>query len=297
MPVPLAYTHKTNPDEALLTDWRQVAPDTFVIGARWPSRHAFYASKHRLHDPLLLGETVRQTLPLLSHAAYGVPLGHQLLWKDFAWDIDLPALHADGTNPEVELRITCGDVKYRKARAAAMTLSVEARRDGLRLGRARTQFTIQDRTVYERLRGPYGDIQWANDRLVPLPPPAPAQPVGRDAFDDVVLSPTDQTGRWQLRIDPSHPFLFDHPVDHAPGMLLLEAARQAALAATHPQPTCVVGMDNVFHRYAELDAPSWVRTHMLPADTRGRRRVLITIHQGDSEIFTSLVSLDLAPVD
>ncbi|MFV2121764.1 AfsA-related hotdog domain-containing protein, partial [Streptomyces sp. Act-28] len=32
--------------------------------------------------------------------------------------------------------------------------------------------------------------------------------------------------------DPRHPFFFDHATDHVPGMVLLEAARQAAALAS-----------------------------------------------------------------
>ncbi|WP_260845011.1 AfsA-related hotdog domain-containing protein [Streptomyces sp. SLBN-31] len=60
---------------------------------------------------------------------------------------------------------------------------------------------------------------------------------------DVVLSPLGQPHRWQLRVDTRHPVLFDHIVDHVPGMLLIEAARQAATATlghtTLPSPSPV----------------------------------------------------------
>ncbi|MDT9690273.1 ScbA/BarX family gamma-butyrolactone biosynthesis protein [Streptomyces sp. P9(2023)] len=297
VPVPMSYTHKTNPAEVLLASWCRTGDDTFTVTARWPHEHAFYLARHGRHDPLFLAETVRQTLPLLSHAAYDVPFGHQLLWKDFGWDIDPDALRADGTDAEVELHIAASDVKYRKERATAVTLSFEAVRAGRRLATARTRFTIQDRAVYERLRGRYADIESANARALPLPPPSPTQQTGRTRFEDVVLSCTDVPHRWQLRTDTSHPVLFDHPVDHAPGMLLLEAARQAAQAAAHPRQTLVVGMECDFSRYAELDAPCWITAGALPDDADGRPRMLVTAEQNNAEIFTSVVALCDAPAE
>ncbi|MFJ3585119.1 ScbA/BarX family gamma-butyrolactone biosynthesis protein [Streptomyces sp. NPDC090127] len=295
VPVPMSYTHKTNPAEVLLVSWCRTGDDTFTVTARWPREHAFYLARHGRLDPLFLAETVRQTLPMLSHAAYEVPFGHQLLWKDFGWDIDPDELWADGADAYVELHITGSDVKYRKARATALTLSVEATRAGRRLATARTRFTIQDRAVYERLRGPYADIAGANARAVPLPPPSPTHATGRTRFQDVVLSCTDVPLRWQLRTDTSHPVLFDHPVDHAPGMLLLEAARQAAQAAAQPRQSLVAGMQNDFSRYAELDAPCWITATALPDAPDGRSRMLITAEQNDEEIFTSVVSLHMVP--
>ncbi|MEV6018218.1 MULTISPECIES: ScbA/BarX family gamma-butyrolactone biosynthesis protein [unclassified Streptomyces] len=364
-PVPQSYTHKTRPEEVLLRDWERTGPDAFTVTAQWPRDHAFYRTRHGLLDPMLLSETIRQTLPLLSHGAYAVPLGHQLLWQDLDWHLvdpapEIPAgpeapatahttpesgpeapatghtapesgpeapatghtapesgpegpvaLSSDPSDPPtgsqaraalyagsdpapalVELRITCPKVTYRRDRAAAIALRVEVLRDGAPFAVAHSRFTIQDRAVYERLRGRYADIGAV--RVLPLSPPASPRPVGRDGFEDVVLSPTHTPDRWQLRTDTTHPILFDHPVDHAPGMLLLEAARQAAQALAHPEATVAVGMESVFTRYAELDAPCWILADALAPDSLGRPRVRVTARQNDRDIFTSTVTL--APV-
>lgn len=288
-PVPQVYTHKANPAEVLLSRWSRTGVDSYDITARWPQQHSFYLNRFGLHDPLLLSETVRQTLPLLAHGAYHVPFGHQLLWRDFAWDLDPQGLSHQGKPADVDLHITCTDVRYRKDRASAIELVAEVERDGAALATARSSFTIQERAVYERLRGRYADISAI--RTLPLSIPASPQAVGRYSFEDVVLSPTDQSDRWQLRVDDAHPILFDHPVDHAPGMLLLEAARQAAQARVHPQRAVVVGMRSVFTRYAELDAACWVHATPLAANPAGRERVEIAIEQHGSIIFSSDVTV------
>ncbi|MEG8276557.1 ScbA/BarX family gamma-butyrolactone biosynthesis protein [Streptomyces sp. AHA2] len=286
-----SFTHKTNENEVLLRSWRRTASDSFTVTAAWPAAHPFYASRQGLHDPLLLCETVRQTLPLLSHGAYQVPFGHQLLWKDFDWTLDPAAAYADGDPAELELHITCDEVTYRRERASAVSLRAEVQRGGRGLATAHSRFTIQDRTVYNRLRGAYADAAAATARAVPLPPPAGLTAFGRDRFADVVLAATDLPDRWQLRVDTTHPFLFDHVVDHAPGMLLLEAARQAALATAHPRSAVVTGMDSDFVKYAELDAPCWLETER-SADSG---LVRVGAWQHDREIFSSVVSLAVAP--
>ncbi|MFD4951882.1 MULTISPECIES: ScbA/BarX family gamma-butyrolactone biosynthesis protein [unclassified Streptomyces] len=287
--IPRSYTHKRDASEVLLSNWCRRGADSYAVEAGWPEQHVFYETRLGMHDPMLLCETVRQTLPLLSHGAYEVPLGHQLLWQDFAWELDADALRSDGGAVGIDLRITCTDVKRRKARASALALRLELVRDSTVLAVARTRFTIQDRTVYERLRGRYADIPGL--QAVPLPSPASPERVGRSSFEDVVLSPTDSSTRWQLRVDRAHPILFDHPVDHAPGMLLLEAARQAAQAMVHPDAAVVVGMSVVFARYAEFDTTCWIESASLPDDLNGNRRVLVTGRQQDRDVFSAVVSI------
>ncbi|AXE28002.1 hypothetical protein C0216_31320 (plasmid) [Streptomyces globosus] len=285
------HTHKTNPDEVLLTEWQRTDEHSFVVRATWPRTHDFYTTRHGLHDPLLLSETVRQALPLLSHVAYETPMGHQLLWHDLRWVLDPAALMAAEQETELELHITCSEVKYRRGRAVSMLLTALVYRAGRPLARARTRFAIQDRAIYERLRAQYADIDLANARALPPAPPVPASTVGRTRAADVVLSPAGRPHQWLLRVDTTHPILFDHRVDHVPGMLLLEAGRQAAQAVASPQPSVVVGMDTAFMRYAELDAPCRIHAHRHTADEAGRRRVLVTAHQHDVEIFASIVTL------
>lgn len=66
-----------------------------------------------------------------------------------------------------------------------------------------------------------------------------------------------------VHVDQSHPFFFDHPVDHVPGLLLVEAARQFGIAVAHrfydvPADTVFLlqGLEVDFRRYAELNQPT-----------------------------------------
>lgn len=96
----------------------------------------------------------------------------------------------------------------------------------------------------------------------------------------------------RLRADTAHPVLFDHPVDHAPGMLLLEAARQAAQAVAAPEAALPVSMDAVFFRYAELDAPCRIEADPGEPDSQGRRRTRITAHQDDRVVFCATMTTE-----
>ncbi|MGW2861826.1 ScbA/BarX family gamma-butyrolactone biosynthesis protein [Streptomyces sp. NPDC001205] len=287
-PVPGELVHKTNPAEVLLTGWRRTAPDAFAVTARWPDDHPFYEVRHGRHDPLILSETIRQIFPLLSHAAYDVPFGHHLLWEHYRFTLQADALDVVLLPAAVDLHVTCLEAVRRNGRTTALTLLIRAFRGDTQLATAHTRFAIQPPPVYRRLRSRFADAHtWPAPRLgLPVPPAR----VARTHSNDVVLSPAHTPHRHQLRIDPEHPILFDHPVDHAPGMLLLEAARQAAHHLYHPEPTLLVAMDCQFHRYVELHAPCWIDTRELPPDAYGRPRATVTFHQNHTPHFTATLT-------
>jgi hypothetical protein len=287
--------HKVADSEVLVTGWRAIGPDAYHVTARWPERHGFYGPAHGFQDPLLLAESVRQSIPLLSHAAYGAPFGHRQSWSTFSYALDPAALAAVPGPTDVDLYITCSDIVRRGGRLVSLAMQVTAWANGRHLGAARTEFGNHAPEIYRRLRGGRADLSLALSRLIPLAPPMRPARVARTQFRDVVLSPTDTHSRTQLRVDPTHPVLFDHPVDHVPGMLLLEGVRQAGHSAVHPRRMTAVGMDCSFRRYAELDAPCWLQADLLPEAAPGRPRVLVTATQDDACVFSATVTLAPLP--
>ncbi|MFJ3927313.1 ScbA/BarX family gamma-butyrolactone biosynthesis protein [Streptomyces sp. NPDC090022] len=285
--VPREYVHKAALAEVLLTGWHRTGDDAFTAAAQWPRSHSFYRSRHGVHDPMLFTETVRQVSSLLSHAAYTVPFGHHFIWERFSYTTapGAEALEAGPRPAEIALDIDCRDVVHRRGRLSALTPRFTARRDGVHLGTAEIRFTSHAPAVYRRLRGGYADVAAAQAAAVPVPLPVPAHRVGHKLRENVVLAATRAPRRWQLRVDTTHPVLFDHPVDHVPGALLLEAARQAAHIVAGPLPTMATSMDARFTRFAELDAPCWIDAEREP----GTDRVRTVIHQNGQELFTATV--------
>lgn len=72
----------------------------------------------------------------------------------------------------------------------------------------------------------------------------------------------------ELYIDKSHPFFFEHPLDHVPGLMLIEAGRQLGTTVAHvaydvPLDDSVFilnGMQVDFSTFAELDVPVFVNS-------------------------------------
>ncbi|MEU9481045.1 ScbA/BarX family gamma-butyrolactone biosynthesis protein [Streptomyces sp. NPDC048191] len=265
LPVTQRLVHKSDPAEVLLTRWCRTAPDCFQVVAHWPGAHPFYTAASGSYEPLLVSETIRQLFPLLCHAAYDVPFGHHLVWERYDYSLEPGALRPGPA--ALELRVACRDLVRRRDRLAALTMRVELVREGVVQARARSRFTVQAPAVYDRLRGERADAAGAMAAALPAPRPVRPDTAGRDHAEDVVLAPADRPDRWRLRVDTRHRKLFDHAVDHVPGMLLLEAARQAAQAVRRPERVLPVAMETAFHRYVELDRPCWIEAASPAPDT------------------------------
>ncbi|MFR9795697.1 ScbA/BarX family gamma-butyrolactone biosynthesis protein [Streptomyces sp. MS06] len=285
------YVHRAAVSEVFLTGWRENAPDTFTVTAQWPRCHTFYDTEHGMHDPLLLCETIRQMLPLLSHAAYGVPFGYQLSWSHFLFALDPRAMRAERTPTELELHVRCHDIRHQRGLPAAMSMDIVAFRDGEFLTSASTRFGCHAPQLYRRLRRGRGDVPSVFASAPAPTEPLPCARTGRSRRSDVVLSEVPGSSAWRLRVDTGHPTLFDHPVDHVPGMLLLEAARQAAHAAHEPSgPVMVTSMEVAFNRYVEFDTQCLIETRREPG-VAPQPTIRVDARQGDDLAFTASATL------
>ncbi|MFJ9813383.1 ScbA/BarX family gamma-butyrolactone biosynthesis protein [Streptomyces sp. NPDC101158] len=272
------YVHRAALSEVLLTGWTKTGRDAFTVTAQWPRSHSFYVSEHGMHDPLLLCETARQAGTLLAHVGYSIPLGHQLSWSRVQFAINPHALRVEGTPADIELHVTCSDIRLHRGVPVTMTMHMEAVRSNSLLAVASVRFGSHSPAVYQRLRAGKGDTSEVFARAPQPPEPVSRSTVGRLRKQDIVLAPTPNRLRWQLRVDTSHPVLFDHALDHVPGMLMLEAIRQAG-HATEPERAGTImptSMDVSFNRYIEFDEPCWIEAESVdtPASLSGNRRTI-----------------------
>ncbi|AWW37020.1 A-factor biosynthesis protein [Streptomyces sp. AS58] len=253
--VPRQFVHRAAVAETFLTDWKRNGEDRFSVSAQWPRAHGLHVSSDRsAYEPLLVVETVRQAGTLIAHTEYDVPLGFHFVLQQFEVDTFPEHLTLGPVPAEPVVELDFAEVRHRGGRTAGARYTAEVHVEGAHVASARVAFTCVGDSVYRRLRGGRTpDTVSARS----VPPGLPADTVGRALPADVVLAPTERDDRWQLRIDTGHAVFFDHPLDHAPGMLLLEAARQAAWAgAAKTGPPA--SFHAVFHRYAELDEPVWI---------------------------------------
>lgn len=290
--VPKEFVHRASVAEVLLTDWARVEESRFTVAAQWPRGHSFFAAVDGCHDPLIAAETIRQTGILLAHAEFGVPLGHHLLVEDL--DVQVRPAHVQvGLAPaSLDIDVRCSQIRRRRGGALnGCRIEVDIYREGRLAATGGGSFTCVAPAVYRRLRA--GRTADGRHRTPALNAALPPHSVGRTSPADVVLSPSPAgpPGHWQLRADTRHPVLFDHPVDHVPGMVLLEAARQAT-AATLGRACLPLALTSEFLRYVELDTPCTIEAHRTAPPRPDREEsVQVSAHQNGTTVFRSTVTM------
>ncbi|MFE3876151.1 ScbA/BarX family gamma-butyrolactone biosynthesis protein [Kitasatospora sp. NPDC059146] len=286
------YVHRACHAEVFITGSEPLGDTAFTVTAQWPRAHTFFSTPDGTrYDPMLAAETVRQAGLYLAHTRYGVPLDHRFLM----WNLDYTArarrlsIGETPTDLTIEARLL---PRPRRTRSTVdFTFTATVRRGPHLAATGEARFTTVPDSTYRRLRG-------ARPVSSPIPVateagsgrPLPPALVGRVRPCDVVLTPTDTPGTWLLTPDLRHPILFDHAGDHIPGMVLLEAARQAANALGAPATIAPTAAATAFHRYAEHDAPTTVTARHTPGEEPDTVTTTVTGHQHGEPVFTTVLT-------
>jgi hypothetical protein len=276
-PVPRALVHKAGVGEVLVTDSARLADDRFLIAAELPAGHRYLGDlpgDRPGHDLMAVLEAARQSLYVVAHTYRDVPADHCFLLRRFAGTL-VPGLPPPPDGP-VRLRLECvvTRVHHRPpVPGLRLRLAVSAE-DGSPVATASALYSWTAPDHWPRLRGqvPARGPSGANGmglagrsgrsggspagrdghRRQPVTPPV----VGRSHPGNVLLAAAHRDGLGftaAVRVDPGNRSMIEHSVDHLPGMVLLEAARQATLwAAGAP---AVLGLDASFLAFGELDLP------------------------------------------
>lgn len=278
--------HRTDPLDVFPTGLTRLTDTQFSVPAHWPSAHRFFAPVDGRHqDPLLIAETMRQTTMLIAHAQFGVPVGEAFVMWELRYTSASERLELGDDPWDITVDVSCSRIRRRGRSLGSMHIELLLHRRGTVLATGGGRISCTSAGVYQRLRGHRGAVL---DTPIPLLPAVAPRTVGRTSETDVVLSPGTDPGAWLLRLDTRHPTLFGRPNDHVPGILLLEAARQAAHVATGSTflPT---GMQADFLQYVELDRPCRIEATVLPdndEDTLSPAGVFIRAVQDGEPAFT-----------
>lgn len=286
-----SLVHKRQSSEQLIENWSMVGPNRFELTARWRT-HEFYGGGTGVFDTLIALETLRQSAILICHTGYATPIDHHFVMSAMSLSgFDGDAVRYD---QPVRVSVACRAVGRRNGILAAAEVRVSMHQGNHLLATGTGDLKVVPPAVYRQIRGGA-----AASHITPTVPGLDPVLVGRMRDSDVVVasapfsssSSGPARARFVLRPDTRHPVLFDHALDHVPGMLLFEAARQADQAVSHAS-LILHETAGRFASYVELDEECDVvvrsREELAPGewrtivDFRQAGRVAATITQRTS---------------
>ena len=236
-----ALVHRKAVAEVLLTDARALPDGRFLLAAQWPrsyatsatsgSRSGSGAASDERHDPMLAAETIRQVGLYICQRFLGAPSTSKPVIRSVGFQLDNstePVVGYGATDVLCRAEVSdvrhVADVPWPVALSVRIQFSAAGREFGSAFGRVR----VLSEEEYDVFRGP-------NAAAAPVPDDVHWRPSPTDvsvpSFGDVMLVRDPSGSLLVAPADLRHPRFFDHPSDHVPGMVLLEAARQAACLA------------------------------------------------------------------
>jgi 2-oxo-3-(phosphooxy)propyl 3-oxoalkanoate synthase len=279
-PLARELVHRTALAEVLLTDVRQDREHVFTAAAQWTRSHpTFDRTGDGRHNPLIVAETMRELgicIPLLF---YAVAADSRFLIEELQFDLEPdaePRARYGGTEITCEVRTEPMVTGQRRPEAHGpngregadnrdggtatappqqLRLSVRYLAEGREFAQAKGIARFLAPTAYAAVRSRRRPTHDASSENLQATTPDPAK-VGVLNQPDLLIG-LDSEGRTLiLPADPYHPFFFDHFSDHVPGMVLIEAARQAAVRQAGQPGWRVIGCTLRALCFTELDPPA-----------------------------------------
>jgi len=270
--VPRQLVHREALGEVFLTDMVGLGEREFLCGAQLPRQHAYFSDticEPSMFDAVLLMESVRQAAFVGAHRQFSVPDGHKFILPGISLSVSRPDALRRGSLPaEMSIFAAVTKVKTTEGLCTGLDYEMQLSIGGDIVASAQTGMRMRTPGAYRRMRDDHraGRDLKADQTATPLPV-LPAR-VGRAAGKNVVLGDVEvsQDGASATLLVPlDHPSMFDHPQDHIPGMVLVEAGRQLALLAASeccglsPAKTYLVQWTAKFTQFGEIEVPALAR--------------------------------------
>lgn len=207
--------HKRSAAEVLLDHVMVDGPTAASFGIRVARSH----SSNRNHSgavPLIAGlEVMRQLGLAIGHLCAQVPLewAYTLQRAAFAWHDETPAFTPQGTF-DADARVNIHDIEERRGLVSRLRASAEVRHAGRLVATGSGEFRCLPPDVYRLLRRRAAGNASLTDRTAE--PQILTETMHADRRVSGVLG-------WPLE----DAFLFDHDIDHVPGMLFAQAGISA----------------------------------------------------------------------
>lgn len=298
--VPRALAHRRAVAEVFVTDTAVAGDGDYLAAVQLPRAHSLWFDRLvPWHDPLSVVEAVRQALLVIGQRYLRLPADAPASLQRMGFAVeDLSAFRDDERTPlEGIVRIRSDQDPATSGYYQDISFEAQVGIAGVPAMTLRGGGIAFPRDTYDELR----DLQQRPADDTPAPAPEPIAPglLGRRDPRNIVLGTAGD--RFVVRVDQRHPSFFDHPYDHVPGPLLIEAFRQAALLAGTrsgllPDPcAAVTGLRAEFREFAELDGALRCTAEPEPDSEPGFAIVRTTLHQYGKQIATGTVELTAHP--
>ncbi|MCO4254641.1 hypothetical protein [Pseudarthrobacter cellobiosi] len=184
----------------------------------------------------------------------GVPLGDVMLMPGMTIHIR-PEYRRSREHPTcVKASLEFVSVDHnRNGAVASFEIAATFAADGVEFATGTTGARVVPAGTYQRMR--------SNSR--PASARQPGEVLSREqvgqSFDcSFTIGPEDSKGRWPLRPEPGSPTLYDHGLDHIPGMIQVEAVRQSLRAKTSSRALDFASFDASFLKFIEPEDEAFV---------------------------------------
>jgi 2-oxo-3-(phosphooxy)propyl 3-oxoalkanoate synthase len=293
-----AQVHRAAISEVFITDLVELGADVAAVGAQLPVGHHFFLDTidaEPRYDVAILAECARQASTCVAHNLIGVPAGWTFLMMSTSFEMSVPAPVVLERPTELSMLVRADATRrggaVRTVRTTAQ-LYVAGAQIAVVTGTTR-YVTVEE---YEFLR--FGDDErphLLSTGLIEAGADVEPSSVGRRRPENVLLADVRQTATSltaALRVPSRHATIFDHPLDHFPGMALIEAAGQAGRLVLGAEfAGSVRGFRAEFGRFAELDPPVGVEAGLIASAPAQDPRVRVEFVQNGAAV--ACVDVDL----
>jgi hypothetical protein len=275
--VPRQLVHRQSVGEVFLTDYRLSDDTADQIAVQLPASHRIFRPTRQRHDPLIVAEAFRQAVMMLCHTKYAVPPHFKFLMEQFGFDI-VDELEVRSAPMPLILDMTTNQVDTRDGTVSRVDIFGVLREGSRVLAHCNAVARCVPPASYTRIRAGR-DTCIAHFRAKPpgsVVIPAPC--AGRTEEQDVLIAANLPAGDLHCAPDPRNYALFDHPLDHVPGMVLFDAAIQAVRYRANEPSLQLASLAATFPIFTEWDDACDVAVSSAPPN-RERGRFCVTFMQ------------------
>jgi hypothetical protein len=305
--IPKGCVHRAVVGEVFLTGIKKIDNDRYVTAGYLPKSHIYfndipYRKDKRSYDGILLLEICRQTSIYITHNFFSVPYSAKFIFDDAEFELISNKLSYNGEQSHVIVDVHISERKFRKSEINGLIFDMCVYIDGRIVANKKMNITWMDEKKWNKLRS---FAISKKDEFAAIIEPAKANDVGRELQRNVVignLKSSDCKVISTLIADQTHPSIFDHPLDHIPGMLLIESYRQTALLALkhslkiQTQDIFIKKYKVCFLNFCEFDMPAYCKAdiHFFKSPSSSNDiKIPMNITQNDKIISEAILSIVL----